>query len=117
MDNPLNSIKSLSKNHLYRQLISSAIDSLNNNNYDEAEAFAVKAIAIDCNLPDAHNLLGAIYELKGDNIHAERHYLAANSLDPTYLPAIRNIRRLTTFSFQHKRIHPDLGNEKLTILE
>jgi Flp pilus assembly protein TadD len=100
-------IKNFNKYHYY---ILQAIDYLENKFFQEAESNIMKAISINYHAPEAHNLLGALSELNGELGYAGRHYLAANALDPTYLPAIRNLRRLTTYSFRKKPIKPDLGN-------
>lgn len=93
----------------YACFIMQAIESLEHHCYPEAEQFIIHAIAINYNLPQAHNLLGALNEYKGDTLQANKHYCAANALDPTYLPAIRNLRRLTTFYFREKPAKPDMG--------
>lgn len=38
-----------------------------------------------------HNLMGILYEKKGDHIGAMRHFRAAWSLDPTYRPSLMNL--------------------------
>lgn len=96
----------------YHYFIDHAIKSLEDHFYNEAEKFIINAISINYNAPQAHNLLGALAEFKGDPGFAGRHYLAANALDPTYVPAIRNLRRLTTYSFRKKPINPDLGQDQ-----
>lgn len=94
----------------YHYYIDAAIELLENKYYKDAEKQIINAISVNYNAPQAHNLFGALSELQGELGLAGRHYLAANALDPTYLPSIRNLRRLTTYSFRKKPINPDLGN-------
>ncbi len=93
----------------YHYFIDQAIESLEQHFYKEAEQHIIHAITIDYSSPQGHNLLGALLELRGEFGLAGKHYLAANALDPTYIPAVRNLRRLTTYSFRKKPINPDLG--------
>lgn len=99
----------ISNYNKYHYFINKSIEALEHKYFEEARAYIINAISIDYNAPEAHNLLGALSELKGDLSYAGKHYLAANALDPTYLPAIRNLRRLTTYSFRKKPINPDYG--------
>jgi FixJ family two-component response regulator len=54
-----------------------------------------KAISLDPARPEAFNLLGALMEVRGDRIEAQKNYRAALSLDPSYEPAIKNLQRST----------------------
>jgi Flp pilus assembly protein TadD len=54
-----------------------------------------KAISLDPTRPEAFNLLGALTEIQGDRIEAQKNYRAALSLDPSYEPAIKNLQRST----------------------
>jgi len=54
-----------------------------------------KAIFFDPGRPEAFNLLGALMEIQGDRFEAQKNYRAALSLDPSYEPAIKNLRRST----------------------
>jgi NtrC-family two-component system sensor histidine kinase KinB len=44
---------------------------------------------------EAFNFLGALLEIRGDRIEAQKNYRAALSLDPTYHPAQENLYRST----------------------
>ena len=62
----------------------------------EAAAEHVKqAISIDASRPEAFNFLGALYEVQGNKLEAQKNYRAALSLDPTYKPAQDNLSRST----------------------
>ncbi|MEG2616779.1 MAG: hypothetical protein RR998_03330 [Oscillospiraceae bacterium] len=38
-----------------------------------------------------HNLMGLLYEKQDDHVTAMKHFRAAWSLDPTYVPALQNL--------------------------
>jgi DNA-binding response OmpR family regulator len=63
--------------------------------FDAAIEHVRKAISLDPGRPEAFNLLGALMEIQGDRIEAQKNYRAALSLDPSYEPAIRNLQRST----------------------
>ncbi len=63
--------------------------------FDAAIEHVRKAISLDPGRPEAFNLLGALMEIKGDRIEAQKNYRAALSLDPSYEPAIKNLQRST----------------------
>lgn len=53
-----------------------------------------------CDYPDnpiPHNLMGLLYEKKGDHLSAMKHFRAAWALDPTYRPALMNLDCFGTF--------------------
>jgi DNA-binding NtrC family response regulator len=56
-----------------------------------------KAISINSSRPEAFNFLGALIEIKGNRLEAQKYYRAAISLDPTYEPAHKNLERSTSF--------------------
>jgi DNA-binding response OmpR family regulator len=63
--------------------------------FDAAIEHVRKAISLDPGRPEAFNLLGALMEIRGDRIEAQKNYRAALSLDPSYEPAIKNLQRST----------------------
>ena len=63
--------------------------------FDAAIEHVRKAISLDPGRPEAFNLLGALMEIHGDRIEAQKNYRAALSLDPSYEPAIKNLHRST----------------------
>jgi DNA-binding NtrC family response regulator len=52
-----------------------------------------RAIATDPSSAEAFNLLGAILEIGGDQLEAQKKYRAALALDPSYVPAQQNLHR------------------------
>jgi DNA-binding response OmpR family regulator len=63
--------------------------------FDAAIEHVRKAISLDPGRPEAFNLLGALMEIRGDRIEAQKNYRAALSLDASYEPAIKNLQRST----------------------
>ena len=62
--------------------------------FQRAMAQVRRAIAADPANAEAFNLLGVLYEIRGDFGEAHRHYHLAYSADPGYEPARRNLDRL-----------------------
>lgn len=57
-----------------------------------------KAISIDPSRPEAFNFMGAILEIRSEQLEAQKYYRAALSLDPTYEPAQKNLERAVSFN-------------------
>jgi Flp pilus assembly protein TadD len=79
----------------YTSSIELAKRSIGDRHFDAAIEHVRQAISIDPGRPEAFNLLGALIEIKGDRIEAQKNYRAALSLDPSYEPAIKNLHRST----------------------
>ena len=77
--------------------------------FSMARETARKAIAADPAQPEAYNLLGALIEIKGDWLEAQKFYRAALDLDPTFEPARANLERTTSWNKFGKI---DLGPDK-----
>jgi DNA-binding response OmpR family regulator len=65
--------------------------------FEEAREIAQRAIAADPTQPEAYNLLGVLFEIKGDSVEAQKFYRAALDIDPTYKPAAANLDRITSW--------------------
>jgi DNA-binding response OmpR family regulator len=63
--------------------------------FDAAVEHVRRALSLDSSRPEAFNLLGALMEIRGDRMEAQKNYRAALSLDPSYEPAIKNLQRST----------------------
>ncbi len=63
--------------------------------FTAAAEYVKKAISIDSSRPEAFNFLGALYEVQGSRVEAQKNYRAALSLDATYKPAQENLNRST----------------------
>jgi CheY-like chemotaxis protein len=79
----------------YASHIELAKKCIGDRHFDAAVEHVRGAIFIDPGRPEAFNLLGALMEIKGDRLEAQKNYRAALSLDPSYEPAIRNLHRST----------------------
>lgn len=77
----------------YESLLSLAKRSITNREFDLAEDYASKAIALGASRPEAYNLLGSLLEIRGEKTQAMKFYRAALDMDPTYAPARANFER------------------------
>lgn len=75
--------------------------------YNKAEQYLAKAIALNVDSPETHNLLGIISEIKRDIPLAQMHYRAALALDPTHEAAQNNLERTSQFDYTYQGM--DLG--------
>jgi len=57
-----------------------------------------KAIAVDPARPEAYNLFGALLEIQGDRLEAQKFYRLALDADPAFKPAWANLERTTSHS-------------------
>ncbi|MDD2998548.1 MAG: response regulator [Candidatus Riflebacteria bacterium] len=64
--------------------------------FDGAGETAKKALAANPADPEAYNLLGAIFEIKGNWLEAQKFYRNALEQDPSYKPARVNLERTTS---------------------
>jgi CheY-like chemotaxis protein len=77
--------------------------------FAEAQAAARRAVAEDPAQPEAYNLLGALLEIQGQGLEAQRFYRAALDIDPTFKPAQANLERATSW---HKFGRIDMGTDR-----
>ncbi len=54
-----------------------------------------RAMSLDPSRPEAFNFLGALEEVQGHSLDAQKNYRTALSLDPTYKAAQDNLYRVT----------------------
>ncbi len=80
----------------YEYYLVMAKRSISAGEFDTARVYAKKAIFLDHQRPQAYNILGCIREVKGDRLGADKNYRLALEVDPTYIPAQKNLARLTT---------------------
>ena len=83
----------------FKELIEFAKKCINEKEFDKAIEFLKKAMVEKLESPEPQNLLGVLYELKGDLSKAGKHYRAALELDPTYRPSQDNLERVTSFRY------------------
>jgi FixJ family two-component response regulator len=93
----------------YRSLIELTKRHISDRSFATARETARKAIAADPAQPEAYNLLGAMLEIKGDWLEAQKFYRAALDIDPTFKPAMTNLERTTSWNKFGKI---DLGSDK-----
>ena len=91
----------------FKELIEFAKKCINEKKYDKAIEYLKKAMVEKLESPEPQNLLGALYELKGDLSKAGKHYRAALELDPTYRPSQDNLERVTAFKYMSNGIKLD----------
>lgn len=82
----------------YPALIELAKRHISDRRFADGREMVQKAIAADPGQPEAYNLLGALLEIKGDWLQAQKFYRAALDIDPTFKPASANLERTTTMS-------------------
>lgn len=83
------------KNQDYTTLLELAKRCVSDRHFKAAAEHVKKALSIDSSRPEAFNLLGALYEVQGHRVEAQKNYRVALSLDPTYKPAQDNLSRST----------------------
>lgn len=93
----------------YRTLIEIAKRHITDGDFVAARESVRKAIAAEPGQPEAYNLLGALLEIKGERVEAQKFYRAALDIDPTFKPASANLDRATSWEKFGK---VDLGAEK-----
>ena len=79
----------------YGSAIELAKRSIGNRHFSGGIEHLRRAIFLEPARPEAFNLLGALLEIQGDRIEAQKNYRVALSLDPSYEPAIKNLQRST----------------------
>jgi DNA-binding response OmpR family regulator len=95
----------------YRSLIELTKRHITDRSFACARETARKAIAADPAQPAPYNLLGALLEIKGERLEAQKFYRAALEIDPTFKPAQANLDRTTSWSkFGRIDLGPDKGD-------
>lgn len=77
----------------YSELIETAIRAISKQRLGEASGLITRALSLDSQRPEAHNLRGVLHEIDGDRFSAQQCYRRALSADPTYEPARANLRQ------------------------
>jgi DNA-binding response OmpR family regulator len=77
----------------YRSLIEMARRHDSDRSFDAARTCVQRAVAADPGRPEAYNLLGALLELGGNRLEAQKYYRAALDIEPTFEPAQANLER------------------------
>jgi DNA-binding NtrC family response regulator len=93
----------------YPSLIELTKRHITDREFSSARETARKAIAADPTHPESYNLLGALLEINGDKLEAQKFYRAALDIDPTFKAAWANLERTTSW---HTLGKIDLGPDK-----
>jgi DNA-binding NtrC family response regulator len=75
----------LGKRHIQEGQIDAAIEQMQT------------AISLEPSRPEAYNLLGALMEIRGERLEAQKYYRVAVSVDPEYKPGWDNLQRSASF--------------------
>lgn len=92
----------------YRSYLELAKKNIGEQHFETAQNHISKAIALQPDQAEAFNLLGALLEIKGDRLEAQKQYRVALDLDPTYKPAQANLDRSASW---HREGRIILGEE------
>lgn len=68
---------------------------VNEKRFEVAAEHVRRAMSLDPSRPEAFNFLGALQEVQGRSLEAQKNYRTALSLDPTYKAAQDNLYRIT----------------------
>ncbi|GLI36212.1 sigma-54-dependent transcriptional regulator [Desulforhabdus amnigena] len=92
----------------YLTLVELAKRHISDRNFDTALKFTQRAIAADPAQPEVYNLYGALLEIKGNRLEAQKFYRAALDIDPTFKPAKANLDRTASWhKFGKIELEPD----------
>lgn len=80
--------------------------------YDAARELFERAVSLDTSKPDAYNLLGAVTEIMGNMLQAQKYYRAALAIDPSYQPSLKNLERTVRWNRDGEIILDDAGDGK-----
>lgn len=94
----------------FTAIITEAIKQLRNKNLKTSEQLIEQALTLNVDAPEPHNLLGILYEQKGDNDLARKHYRASYALSPSYKAACHNLERLVGFEWGQRDRNYDYGD-------
>jgi DNA-binding NtrC family response regulator len=91
----------------YAGCIELAKKCVNEKRFDVAAEHVRKALSLDPSRAEAFNFLGALQEVRGERLEAQKNYRTALSLDPTYRPAQENLYRSTKAKIGGKILFSD----------
>ncbi|AOT69046.1 sigma-54-dependent transcriptional regulator [Geosporobacter ferrireducens] len=94
----------------FKDIIGFAKKCIIEGSYGKAEGFLKKAIAMEVDAPEPHNLLGILAEYGKEIQKAQMHYRAALALDPSYEPASKNLERTAQWKYTQRGM--ELGDDK-----
>jgi DNA-binding response OmpR family regulator len=95
----------------YFSLIELTKKYISDRGFSAARETVRKAMAADPTQPEAYNLLGALHEIKGNRLEAQKFYRASLDIDSSFKPARANLDRITSWE---KKGRIDLGPDRKT---
>jgi len=101
----------------FNKYIQLTINNLKEKNYSQAEENIKQAMLVNPHSPVVQNLYGILEELLREDHLALKHYRAAYAFDPTYEPAIRNLKRITSIDHRFDKIDVDFGDKPSVLLK
>lgn len=96
----------------YESLVESARKAIRRREAKPARRYVLEALRLDPMQPEAHNLMGILREIAGERFEAQQCYRKALETDPSYAPALANLResvepdRKTSFFLGEAKIRP-----------
>lgn len=94
-----------------RKYINKAIKEIKSRNYESAKEALWHAVEIDDCAPEIHNTFGILYECKRELDLAHKHYSAAYAIDSAFIPARKNLERISDFAYKYDLSYIDYGLE------
>ena len=82
---------------LLNDLIAKSRKMMASHEYSKCEKLIRKAMEAYPDNAIPHNIMGILYESRGDHIGAMKHFRAAWALDPTYRPSLMNLDNFGKF--------------------
>jgi DNA-binding response OmpR family regulator len=79
----------------YEDYLDHARKNIATRKFTAAFVYVHKAVFVNAARPEAFNLLGCLHEIRDQRKEAVTYYQAANKMDPTYVPAQKNLERAT----------------------
>lgn len=75
-------------------LFVSAAEMLRKREMKKAYELIIEAMSLAPSAPEPHNLLGIMFDINENEDGARRHFRAAIALEPSYVPAAKNLEQL-----------------------
>lgn len=94
-----------------RKYINKAIKEIKSRNYEAAKQALFHAVEVNDCAPEIHNIFGILYECKRELDLAHKHYSAAYAIDSAFIPARKNLERISDFAYKYDLSHIDYGLE------
>ena len=90
-------VNTIEDKQLLQDLCSKVRELIDKNDHEQCEKLVKEAMYEHPHASEPHNLIGILLEKEGDHVGAMKHFRAALSLNPTYIPARHNLELFGTF--------------------